>query len=351
MANKKNKKASMANMASKTKQNKQGELDMEDVLETPSAVDSYDDDNVVDDLVEIDDDQTLSDKDQKDIETALELMGEGEIIIDRDQEDKDVTEFQKTGDLKLLERVYKNRIPTLKSWANKNFYPGLTSSVEDLFEDLSVVFVKAAQKYNKDRGAFNTCLFTFLINRLKNIKNSKYARKRTSEEYDGPLNSMVLSLDFSYGDGDGSDLTLKDIIKSEVDVENSLDFRDTLSFLAKGNPVLTEFFMKIGDGNSLASLIKEYKMRDGQIDLSKHKKELARIKARKNKKLVSELIRSKNIQSGEFTLVNYELCGKNKDQLKYVVEMKKTQETDFIIKSIRDLKKHKSYYMTQLNGK
>lgn len=293
---------------------------------------------------------TPQNKEQHDIESALELLSnDKEIIIDRDKEDNDVTEFQKTGNLDILERVYKNRIPTLKSWANKNYYPGLTSSVEDLFEDLSVVFVNAAQKYNKKKGAFNSWLFTLLVNRLKNLHSSKYAKKRISEEYDGPLNGMVLSLDFSYNDSDGSDLTLKDIIPGKTDTEDSLDFRDSISFLSRNEPLIKEFFKKICDGNSLASLLKEYKIRNGSIDLSKNKSDFKKLSLRKNKKLATEIIKSHNI-GGDFKLLEYELSDDGSNNLKYKIEMRKTKETDYIVKFIRDLKKHKQYYMSKING-
>ena len=300
-------------------------------------------------------DETMDDvpqtKEQNDIESALELLNDDkEIIIDRDEEDAAVTKFQKTGDLKLLGEVYKNRIPTLKSWASKNYYPGLTSSVEDLFEDLSVVFVKAAQKYNRKRGAFNTCLFTFLLNRIKNLHNSKYAKKRISEDYDGPLNSMILSLDFSYNDSDGGELTLKDIIPSKSDAEESLDFRDAISFLSKNDPLLIEFFKKICAGNSLAYLLKEYKIRNGYVDLTNNKSDLKKLRERKSKKIVSEIIKSQNILDGDFKLLEYELVKDSGHKLKYKVEMRKTKETDFIIKFIRDLKKHKEYYMSKIKG-
>ena len=283
-----------------------------------------------------------------DWENALSLLNDGkEIIIDRDQEDSDVHEFQKTGDLELLEKLYKNRIPTLKSWASKNYYPGLTSSVEDLFEDLSVVFVNAAEKYNKSRGAFNTCLFTFLLNRIKNLHSSKYAKKRISEEYDGPLNSMILSLDFSYGEGDGSELTLKDFIPSKVDPEESLDFRDTISFLSKDNPIVKDVFRKICAGNSLAAVLKEYKIRNGSINLSNRKKDLNKLKSRRNKKLATEIIKSKKTLVGNFKMLDYEIVN---NHLRYRIEMNKTKETDYIVKTIRDLKKHKEYYISKIKG-
>jgi hypothetical protein len=327
----------------KGKEKRQEELgDMEVTLLKTAKLNSMDDNEV------LDDDIAEVSNEENDLASALTLLGDDkEIIIDRDQEDKDVTEFQKTGDLSILERVYKNRIPTLKSWASKNYYPGLTTSVEDLFEDLSLVFVKAAQKYNHKRGTFNTCLFTFLINRIKNIHNSKYAKKRISEHYDGPISSMILSLDFAYNDGDGSDITLKDIIASKPDAEESLDFRDTISFLSKDNAVLKDFFKKICSGNSLAAVLKEYKTKELSMDLSSHKSELKKLKARRNKKLVSEIIKENGKVSGSFRLLDYNL---DDDQLHFKVEMRKTKETDVILKAIRELKKHKEYYVSKIRG-
>jgi len=72
---------------------------------------------------------------------VIDIDDDGPVAIDRYQEDSAVEQFQKTGDLKILEEVYRARIPTIRSWANKHYYPGLTFSVEDLFEDLSHMFI------------------------------------------------------------------------------------------------------------------------------------------------------------------------------------------------------------------
>ena len=93
-----------------------------------------------------------------------------EICIDREEENAAVEAFQKSGDMSILEDVYIKRIPTLKVWAVKNYYPGLELTIDDFMEELSIVFVKAANKYNPEKGSFNTCLYTFLTNRIKNIK-------------------------------------------------------------------------------------------------------------------------------------------------------------------------------------
>ena len=278
-------------------------------------------------------------------------IDESMICIDRSQENKDVAEFQRTGDMAILEKVYKNRIPTLKSWANKHFYPGLTISVEDLFSELSVVFVKAAQKYDRKRGSFNTCLFTFLLNRIKNIKNSKHAKKRISEFYDGPLCGMILSLDFPYSDKDGTVVTLKDVIPSgEINEKefnlNKTHFEETLSILAHDSPRLKAFLEKVSEGNSLTALIKEYKTKYGFVKITPD--QARKFGKKKCAKVVKELLKGKRAVDGDFKLLNYAVEGSSR--LKYAVELKKTEETDSIMRTIRELRKNREHYMDKLGS-
>lgn len=281
----------------------------------------------------------------------MELMNSTAVIIDRNEEDRDVTTFQKTGDLMLLEKVYKNRIPTIRTWANKHYYPGLISSVEDLFEELSFVFVKAAQKYDSKRGSFNTCLFTFLLNRIKNIKNSKHAKKRVSEEYDGPISGMILSLDYSYNDKDGSAITLKDVIPSPTSTNDKgyilsgTYFDETINILSSNNPMFKGFLVKISEGGSLASLLKEYKTRRGKIKINRG--QAKKIGKRSCKKAVANLIKQNEIVKGDFKLLNYKI---DSNDLIYEVEMKKTSETDCIMKTIRDLRRNRGSYIGKIRG-
>jgi len=275
------------------------------------------------------------------------------IIIDRNEGNNDINTFQKTGDLNVLEKVYKNRIPTIRSWANKYFYPGLISSVEDLFEELAFVFVKAAQKYDSKRGSFNTCLFTFFINRIKNLKNSKHAKKRISEEYDGPISGMILSLDYAYNDKDGSEITLKDVIPSATStmekgyVLSGTYFDETINILSHDNPEFKKFLLKISEGGSLASLLKEYKTKQGKIKINKGLASKLNQK-RSCKKIVSDIIKEEGSLSGAFKLISYQVDGVN--DLKYEVEMKKTVETDCIMKTIRDLRRNRNSYMSKIKG-
>lgn len=271
------------------------------------------------------------------------------VVIDRDQEDAAVEHFQKTGDLKSLEQVYKQRIPTIRSWANKHYYPGLTFSVEDLFEDLSVVFVKAAERYDRQRGPFNNCLYIFFENRLKNIKNSRHAKKRLPEDYEGPAIGMVLSLDYAYNASDGSEVTLKDVIPANNPTEtdyvlNNTYMDETLNILSRNNPQFREFLGKIGEGNSLVSLIREYKTRKGTVKISKSQAE--QFGTRKCSRMVADLIRAE--VDGDFKLVGYEVEGTSR--LRYEIELKKTKETDQFMRSLRELRKNKEFYQRKLQG-
>ena len=277
-------------------------------------------------------------------------------VIDRAQENKDVTRFQENGDLELLGEIYKARIPTLKMWAHQHYYPGLIASIEDLFEELSVVFIKAAHHYNSDRGTFNTCLYTFLLNRLKNIKNSKHAKKRISEHYDGPLSGMILSLDYTYGDSEGTEITLKDVIpndphdKTGEEIIQDTCLEETINVLSKGDATLVDALRKIGEGNSVASLVKSYKRKTGYVKLSPA--DATKFRKRKCNRQVSDIISEKKFgltdsKEAGFSMIEYIISG---TRCYYEIEMKRSKESDMIMKLIRDLRKNKDYYMKHLHG-
>jgi hypothetical protein len=288
-----------------------------------------------------------NDSDYKNMKVALDFINtDNKVVIDREQEDKDVVLYQETKNKDLLGKLYLNRIPTLQFWANKNFYPGLTTSVEDLFGDLSVVFIKAVSKYNKKRGSFNTCLFTFLLNRIKNMKNSQHAKKRISEEYSGPLSGMMLSLDFSYDDKDGAEATLKDIIPEDKKTsEDNINFNEIVNILSKNDLILKDFFLKIGEGHSLAYLLKQSKFKTGELHIDLSQYDL--LKTRRNKSLVKKILKDKGVFETDFTLVNYTLgCLK----INYTVELNKTKEFMVISKAIREIRNHKEYYVSKLKG-
>ena len=279
----------------------------------------------------------------------LTSVSDKDVIIDRKLEDDAVCRFQQTGDTAILEDVYIKRIPTIWKWTNDHYNPSLTNfSKEDLFSELSSVFVKAACDYEKKRGAFNTCLFTFLLNRIKNIKSSRHAKKRCSKEYDGPLSGMILSLDYSYSDKDGTEVTLKDILDDTrhgpEQIPKNMHFEETLQILSKENQDIKGFLRQLSEGDSLSTLIKQYKTKDGFIRLNCSMSKQKRLPA----KTVSNLIRERVRPKYGFRLLNYKVRA---NKLLYRIEMKKTDETDMIVKTLRKLRKNKAKYLTEIVGR
>ncbi len=268
-----------------------------------SIFDEDEEDEDVEDLTDIADEDYI-DVDEDDVEEEeLSMIDNGKekskdignkkIVIDRDQENKDVASFQLTGDKNILEKIYVSRIPTIKFWAKKHFYPGLTLSEEDLFGELSIVFIKAIKHYKINKGSFNTCLYTFFLNRLKNIKSGVHAKKRVSSEYEGPTNGMILSLDYSYTDKSGTEVTLKDVIPSNCQDPYSLhSYEDILDLMSEGNELVKGFLDKVGKGESVSTLLKEIRVVYGKKGHSTVTKAIKALK--KNREVLMSKIKQLN---------------------------------------------------------
>jgi hypothetical protein len=292
----------------------------------------------------------------KDLSSNISLLFDedakvDQVTINKKEEDEQIVRFQKTGDLRALEKVYHNRIPTLWRWTKEHYIQGLTCcSKEDLFAEFTLVFVKAAHEYKQARGPFNNCLWIFLQNRVKNIKSSNYAKKRRSLDYTGPLNGMVLSLDYSYSDKDGSEVTLKDLVpsKSNVGKHSNKDvfLEETLDVLAHENHQIKEFLRKLSDGNSLTALIKEYKSKRGSVKITRA--QYRQLNNRRNcHRIVTGIIEEKTKPDSSFKLVEYFV---KKNVLHYKIEMNKTEEADFIIKKIRHIRRNREDYINKIRG-
>lgn len=271
-----------------------------------------------------------------------------EIIIDRKVENEDVATYQRTKDEEVLTRIFKNRIPTLKYWAVQHYFPGLALSIEDFYGELVIVFVKALEHYKYGRGSFNTCLYTFLLNRIKNIKAGKYAKKRLPEFYEGTLSGIMLSLDYAVEEG-GKSITLQDKLESEESVDfqhnqNEVHFNESVNILSEGNVKLKEIFFKLGRGSSVSSLLKECKTKHGEIELDN---ELCNeYEKTKCKSIIVNKIKEK-YQTDKFKLLDYRVeC----NILSYQIEMKKTQESELLTKTIKNLKDNKERYMKMIRG-
>lgn len=275
------------------------------------------------------------------------------VPIDKNQENKDVVDFQKHGNREIFERIYENRIPTLKIWSKKYYY--LTDSADDMFGELSFCFSKAVSTYDKKRGHFNTWLYTLLQNCVRNIRNGKKAKKRKPLGADPEsISTFTLSLDYNYNTKDGGDSTLKDILADELGEEggviDQMNLDETIDILAKKDPQVKVFLKRLGHGNTLSSLIKELKMKKGYVTLSKTQARTIskRLEEKKScKRIVSDILKDKT-DIGKFHLVDCKVTPSNR--LYYTVELHKTQEADSMMKTIRSIRKDKNYLMASIQG-
>ena len=263
--------------------------------------------------------------------------------------------YQRTKDESVLDGVFKNRIPTLRYWAAQHYFPGLDLSIEDFYSELVIVFVKAIDGYKLNRGSFNTCLYTFLSNRIKNIKAGKYAKKRQPEFYDGSLTGMVLSLDMPYEEKNGKTITLGEKLEDEDSrdyekMKEEEEFEDTVKILSDGNPKLKEIFIKLSEGNSISSLMREYKIKEGELKIDVNLAEKINCSANEcdehSEKIVIDKIKEKH--GNNFKLIDFKV---HNDIVKYKVEMRKTEESDLFFKTIRNLKKNKDSYVKLIQEK
>jgi hypothetical protein len=275
------------------------------------------------------------------------------VNIDRKEENESVKRFQETGDMSILEDVYIKRIPTLKNWALKFYYPGLELSIDDFMEELSIVFVKAANKYNIEKGSFNTCLYTYLNNRIKNMKNSTHAKKRRPENYDGPISGILLSLDHTYSnDKGGSETTLRDVLtkqesNDDAEVVQKTNFHETVDLLSNGNDILQSVFIKLGEGSTLSSILRDFKTFRGDIRVTS--KELKSLESDNYTSLKDIIVKKSDMDDKDFVVVDYRLVGKNK--IAYAIEFKDTEEAKLIQKTIKDLRKNKEEYIRKIKQK
>lgn len=270
------------------------------------------------------------------------------VAIDRYQENKDIVRFQRNKSIKLFDKIYENRIPTLQIWAKRYHY--LMDSEDDMFGELSCYFYKAIMTYKGNRGSFNTWLFACLIHGVRNLQIGRMAKKRLPEGIDpNHMKKFILSMDYNYNNKDGSENTLKDIIADKLstrgNIYDNMCLNETVNILSRKNPLIVGFLKKLSDGNTLTSALKEYKTRKGKINISYNQYKKLRSNL-KYKRVVCQLIKNKaNIQE-KFMLVNY--CVINPNKLHYIIEMSKTEEADMILRTIRKIRKEKNFLLEKI---
>jgi len=271
------------------------------------------------------------------------------VNINKKEENKDVIKFQKTQDLDILEIIYHRRVPSLQIWARKYAY--LVNDFDDMYGELTYHFVKSVYGYDHKRGSFNTFLFSTLLYCIRNKKSREEARKRRpyGVKIDDARN-FVLSLDHNYNQKDGAENNLKDIlkdVKSENKIAKDICLIETIKILSRDDKNIGLFLKKLSEGGTVTSLLRDIRTKHGKIKISKIQAKKLNLKKRCNR-IVSNLIKDKNDICDKFQLVKYHI--KDLDKLHYTIEMKKTLETDKIMKTIRKLRRNKDKYLEILQG-
>ena len=104
-----------------------------------------------------------------------------------------------------IEEVLQQWHPLVYSLSSKN-YRALNIPFEDLVQELNITVWKAYKAYDIGRykTKFSTCLITFLNQRLQNLRNKRYTKKRSCfitcsiECFDLPkIENLFDQLDFS----------------------------------------------------------------------------------------------------------------------------------------------------------
>ena len=277
------------------------------------------------------------------------------------EENEAVMEFQKSGDLRILETIYLNRIPTLNYWARKNRHLD-NNSFQDIKGELTRIFLKAVKQYKSKRNTkidgksetaktdFNTYLYTSFNYALCNIYNRKKAKKRTPYPSENTkLANMLLSLDYVYGHSDDGGFTLKDIIADKATgkdgkVTAQMQIEEMLDVLSHDCPDVTKNFLRqISEGRSISSLLKEYKVREGKVKTTTKIIKKINNSRRPCVRIVANLIAEEVPE--RFKLVDFYTNGCD---VYYTIEMHKTKETDVILSRIRKLKKNKDFYLDKI---
>jgi hypothetical protein len=118
--------------------------------------------------------------------------------------------------------------------------------------------------------------------------------------------------------------------------------------MSNNNSVVKGFLHKLSLGNTVSSLLKEYRTKTGNIRIDKNA--FKHIKSSKEKEiLVSDIIRDNYDINSEFMVIDYDISNKDDyNNLSYTIEMKKTNETDTVIKALRRMKRDKDMIISKI---
>lgn len=272
--------------------------------------------------------------------------------IDKRQENMLVRQFQTTGDIKLLETLYKMREPTLRVWAKKSFYIG--DSEDDVFSELTQVWRRCIKKYeitpevrplrtkkggfildeNGNRKTtlrttpFNTYLFTAIRNHISNVNKKRYSRKRLDHE-GKPIDRNMVPLDMSIDEESGR--SIHDTVAADGHhVSSAINTQSIIATVSDGDQEVARVLMIFAANPKMKHISTACNLKEGVIKITAKEAHLAKKMAGKDiRKWVLEKV-SETTSYRNAKLVEYELDGRS---LKYEVTVKD-------INLIRKVKEH-----------
>jgi len=137
--------------------------------------------------------------------------------LDRKLENQQVLEYQKTKSEELLNTIIQNRLPTLEYFANLKYHDGIRIYVgdkSDLASALKVPLINAINQFKPDLRDFNTLVYTYIENYIRNINSACFAKRRKNEG--------IFSLDQTVIESQHSTITYEDMVVSK-DIDYSFD--------------------------------------------------------------------------------------------------------------------------------
>ena len=246
--------------------------------------------------------------------------------IDRDKEDQLVRKYQVDKDPSVLENLYALREPTLKIMARKFAW---LDNADDMFGELRDVWLRCVNGYEfrarprpikakngtlvldehgrvkmvVKRTPFNTYLYTSMRNKAWNILKKKHGKKMIDESGRSVLDSM-LSLDYEYGDGEGSKSLRDTLVGDSPSVEGGVMVEEAVRFISNGDSDVAAALRNYVDNTNLRRVSTACRIRTGTLWLSPDDKTALLHGGKSSIRRMKTMIKSTGCY-GKFRLLNF----------------------------------------------
>ena len=270
----------------------------------------------------------------KEIDVKKQFSDEDKNVFkapNRKEEDKLVESYQKTRSPKIHNQLFEIRKPTISVWAKK--YAHVFDSEEDLFSELSVVWLKCVEKYNyapeirtvrtkeghlvRDennnvkkvfkRTPFNTFLFTSFKNHIHNANKKKYSQKRLDDN-GVPVEFGMKSLDSDPSEDNDSDMCLYSTIPGGVGVEiGQIDARLIIDSVSNGDNEVKVALSNILTNSKISDVKQACMVHSGKTNIRKTDLPFLIFGEFASQNIKKIIANSLGLKENEFRLYHYEI--------------------------------------------